>query len=777
MGNRAVQVCDQSFFGTTGNYAGVFLNGGYLKFFVVGTSTPQAIYTAADKSGSTVTQVSLNTVGMPSTEVFWDGILKVEIYDADDVLQDTLTDQTYYVSGFPNGSFVSLTDYNGGALEAATWNAAISDIGSDEVTLLVTQGTWVIDANVTVPKNIDLFFVGGALLSISTSYTFTINSSIRSGFHKIFTLNGTGIVSYGTSFRGPVIPHWYGAKGDNSNDDTSAIQAALDTLKSVYLAGGIYVTSSTLYFYAGGAQFYGDGVANTSIQPNGSFVGLILGNKSTTSQTIHDSSFSDIEILGGTYPLQVGNSSASPQTYLGSINRIRVKNGSSDGCLLDIGIASFNDCEFINNSGRGLATLTTGGASTHCSFNQCRFYQNTLEGVYLEYCWSFRFYKCDFETNGRDGFLGVKTDGTQWTDCVFDHCWVENNHTDGTYTSTRGNYTFVAGSTTKCSKVRFMHCQNNGVNGYATGVNHVYGSLDSISFYDNYYINPSANAITMTNSNVTGYAFGTAETFSSSGKILRITSDITIPEGDLILQSGILNATATRESHIIKGASLSDGDSIASFRQGSSNNYFNVSYLACGPDSDRIGIRFDLQGTGLYRVWVDDSGDLRIYNANPTANNSGTVVGTQTFTGTHIYKLNHSYGENSLEIGSAVSLVNGRIEPSLSKEDKRCVGIFAGKSCKLFDSFGVKEEDSDYNYAVISLGDSRFNQNNIQTIGILVCDEGGNIEAGDYLCTSSTAGYFMKQSDDLMHNYTVAQAQEDCDFTDGKNLVYGYVVK
>ena len=49
---------------------------------------------------------------------------------------------------------------------------------------------------------------------------------------------------------------------------------------------------------------------------------------------------------------------------------------------------------------------------------------------------------------------------------------------------------------------------------------------------------------------------------------------------------------------------------------------------------------------------------------------------------------------------------------------------------------------------------------------INVCGEGGDIGAGDYITTSSTAGKGMRQADDILHNYTVAKAREAVTFTD-----------
>jgi hypothetical protein len=51
-----------------------------------------------------------------------------------------------------------------------------------------------------------------------------------------------------------------------------------------------------------------------------------------------------------------------------------------------------------------------------------------------------------------------------------------------------------------------------------------------------------------------------------------------------------------------------------------------------------------------------------------------------------------------------------------------------------------------------------------------VCGEGGNIEIGDLITTSSIPGKGMRQADDLMHSYTVAKAREAYTFT-GSEIV------
>ena len=102
-----------------------------------------------------------------------------------------------------------------------------------------------------------------------------------------------------------------------------------------------------------------------------------------------------------------------------------------------------------------------------------------------------------------------------------------------------------------------------------------------------------------------------------------------------------------------------------------------------------------------------------------------------------------------------------------------CVGIYAGETKLKYDSFG----DPGGGHFVISLGDTVIEHHNISVSEMLVCDEGGAIETGDFLTTSSTPGYLMKQSDDIFRSYTVAQAQEDAVFVDGKDGIYGYLKK
>ena len=64
--------------------------------------------------------------------------------------------------------------------------------------------------------------------------------------------------------------------------------------------------------------------------------------------------------------------------------------------------------------------------------------------------------------------------------------------------------------------------------------------------------------------------------------------------------------------------------------------------------------------------------------------------------------------------------------------------------------------------------------------GIWVCSKGGNIECGDYITTCIVPGYGVKQTDDVLHNYTVAKITCDIDFSnvsgfENKNITHNSI--
>ena len=119
--------------------------------------------------------------------------------------------------------------------------------------------------------------------------------------------------------------------------------------------------------------------------------------------------------------------------------------------------------------------------------------------------------------------------------------------------------------------------------------------------------------------------------------------------------------------------------------------------------------------------------------------------------------------------GCAVILMDKKIYKSTVANDKRIIGA-------LSEFISGKESISNKELvraaSVISIGDSihwrieeekndqghLVAENEVQvSSGLKISNENGDLEVGDLICTSSTPGLFMKQSDDIIR----LQQQED----------------
>ncbi|MDP2046771.1 MAG: hypothetical protein Q8L00_11235, partial [Deltaproteobacteria bacterium] len=100
---------------------------------------------------------------------------------------------------------------------------AITTIGSAKAVLSIPAGNWPIAANLTVPATLTLKFVHGAVFTVATGKTLTINGPLDAGLYQIFSCTGTGkVVMKAEAVK---VPEWWGATGDGATDDTAALQA------------------------------------------------------------------------------------------------------------------------------------------------------------------------------------------------------------------------------------------------------------------------------------------------------------------------------------------------------------------------------------------------------------------------------------------------------------------------------------------------------------------------------------------------------------------------
>ena len=87
-----------------------------------------------------------------------------------------------------------------------------------------SEGTYLIDADLTIPVGMQPIIPKGTVLKIATGKTLTMPVP-DAGLYQIFDCQGTGKVEFNTP--GDLHPEWWGAVADNSTDSAAAINAAI----------------------------------------------------------------------------------------------------------------------------------------------------------------------------------------------------------------------------------------------------------------------------------------------------------------------------------------------------------------------------------------------------------------------------------------------------------------------------------------------------------------------------------------------------------------------
>ncbi len=202
------------------------------------------------------------------------------------------------------------------------------------------------------------------------------------------------------------------------------------------------------------------------------------------------------------------------------------------------------------------------------------------------------------------------------------------------------------------------------------------------------------------------------------------------------------------------------------------------------------GITIEQANTGgtTYDPWsIFTYGNLNFYYGNfikgyltrhANSNNAPQI----NFTGQHRSIMNTNISESfvGLIVSSTGKFVNtdNTLKATINESLPVCVITTSGNDKKVFGVLSDKEDgENTRNYSSGNWVSVYNKQNNneqrvfINSVGegaIWVSNKNGILENGDYISSSIVPGYGMKQSDDLLHNYTVAKITCDCDFSTTK---------
>jgi len=206
----------------------------------------------------------------------------------------------------------------------------------------------------------------------------------------------------------------------------------------------------------------------------------------------------------------------------------------------------------------------------------------------------------------------------------------------------------------------------------------------------------------------------------------------------------------------------------------------SLQILTSDTADDRADIQFGYSSHNGALTSRGDVSNIRVridnFNGN-TYFDGNTITGgaAMTFTGGHAY-----LSRSEVAVGIAVDVNGGYAAASTSPLSKKCAGIVM--SCQLvsdirdvnyISSMGVAPEEGDYLVYTASVGDTRTKN----CPGFNICNENGEVQAGDLLVTSSTPGYLMKQDDDIIRSCTVGKAMEGVVFDESGQAtgIYGYI--
>ena len=261
----------------------------------------------------------------------------------------------------------------------------------------------------------------------------------------IYDVNGNQISVGGDSFCISVKD--FGAKGNGTANDTTAIQNALDSLAStggvIHFPCGVYLITSAILFYSNMTLLFDEG--STILQ--GAAIDNLMRNSITNTVGNYDGTH-DVQIIGATFD---GSNYGSNNTLLGFAHsqRIKVKD-----CFFKNGHGGWHDLE-INSSKNVLVE--------NCDFSDTRRTGSNGESIQIDDAGASGQYPWD-----------IKIDSTVCQYVEIKGCYFHDN----TISPAIGNHTSASHKF-----VRVHNCIFDGNTGSRGAVN--FAKVLELDIYDN----------------------------------------------------------------------------------------------------------------------------------------------------------------------------------------------------------------------------------------------------------------------------------------------------
>lgn len=304
-----------------------------------------------------------------------------------------------------------------------TTNLLQQSMVSKENTIYILQYDYNLNKQtLSVPSGSVLLFEGGSISNGTIVGNSTkIEAPSISIFDKTMVLSGSWKVQ-------EVYPEWFGAKGDNSTDSTTAIQKAIDFAElissNVKISSGEYIIKNTLYIKKQSRiHIIGDGKYKTFIylKSNSQLESMIDINSKEVTTYYQFIKIADLSLYvegNATYGIY------APKLTFSEIHNITVYGAASYAIRIEYGWSNtIYNCLFSRgNNGIFLYRSANAIMMRQCSFT-------SLEGtaVYLEAGNAISMLDCDFESvKGVPIYIKSRV-----TNLTINGCYFEGNNETG----------------------------------------------------------------------------------------------------------------------------------------------------------------------------------------------------------------------------------------------------------------------------------------------------------------------------------------------------------
>ena len=314
--------------------------------------------------------------------------------------------------------------------EYSTLTAALSTLGAGLSELWVTQNVTV-SSNTTIPTNVVVKIFRGAVVTVNSGVTLTLNGPLLAGLYQVF--DGAGTVVLGNQACPVVYPEWWGGAADNATDNATAFGKCVDMLASggvVELQQGTYLSTVTIDHDTNELTWRGKGKAATMVKLNNSNSADILLDVQASRATIEhltlqcngNSQFA-CRLLDAPEAAinSVLFSSAVSGNGTGLLIRSTGSGGSFQGNIYD---SMFEGC--AAGAQFGLNTDADGAnvwALYNCKATSCG------DGFVIEKATGVSFFGCRAEANTSRGLVGSSGGSPTAANVALYNMYFENNTT------------------------------------------------------------------------------------------------------------------------------------------------------------------------------------------------------------------------------------------------------------------------------------------------------------------------------------------------------------